>query len=166
MAEIFVSLGSNIDRDQHLRRAAGALRAAFADVAFSPVYESDAVGFDGPPFYNAVARATTGLGLDAVLAELRRIEDAQGRVRLADSFHSRTLDLDLLLYDDLVLETPTVALPRDEILRYAFVLGPLADLAGARRHPVSGARYADLWAGFDRAAQPLVRVDFDWDTPA
>lgn len=163
MAAICVSLGSNIDRDRQLRRAARALRAAFGTVTLSPVYESAAVGFTGPPFYNAVARATTGLGLDAVLDALRRIEDAQGRVRHADSFHSRTLDLDLLLYDDLVVTTPTVALPRDEILRYAFVLAPLADVAGSLRHPVSGASYAELWAGFDQAALPLTRVAFDWD---
>ena len=166
MAEIFVSLGSNIDRDRQLRRAVAALRERFGALALSPVYESGAVGFDGPPFYNAVARAETDLGLDAVLAALRAIEDAQGRVRHADSFHSRTIDLDLLLYDDLVLETPTVALPRDEILRYAFVLGPLADLAGARRHPVSGQPFAALWAVFDRSSQPLTRVDFDWDAAA
>ncbi len=166
MPEIFVSLGSNIDRDRQLRRAVGALRGTFGALDLSPVYESDAYGFDGPPFYNAVARADTALGLDAVLATLRAIEDAQGRVRQADSFHSRTLDLDLLLYDDLVLETPTVALPRDEILRYAFVLGPLADLAGTRRHPVNGATYATLWADFDRSVQPLTRIAFDWDAAA
>jgi 2-amino-4-hydroxy-6-hydroxymethyldihydropteridine diphosphokinase len=163
MAAICVSLGSNIDRDQHLRRAARALRATFGRIALSPVYESAAVGFDGPPFYNAVARATTDLALDAVLDELRRIEDAQGRVRHADSFHSRTLDLDLLLYDDLVLATPTVVLPRDEILRYAFVLAPLADVAGDLSHPVSGTPFAAIWAGFDQAALPLTRVAFDWD---
>jgi 2-amino-4-hydroxy-6-hydroxymethyldihydropteridine diphosphokinase len=162
MAEIFISLGSNIDRDHHLRRAAGALRKAFAGITLSPVYESTAFGFDGPPFYNAVARAETDLELNAVLDELRRIEDAQGRVRHADSFHSRTLDLDLLLYDDLVLETPTVALPRDEILRHAFVLAPLDNLAAELRHPVSGSSYADLWAGFDQTAQPLTRIAFDW----
>jgi 2-amino-4-hydroxy-6-hydroxymethyldihydropteridine diphosphokinase len=166
MAEIFVSLGSNIDRDHHLCRAATALRTTFGKIAFSPVYESAAVGFDGPPFYNAVAHAETGLDLDAVLDILRRIEDAQGRVRHADSFHSRTLDLDLLLYDDLVLETPTVALPRDDILRFAFVAAPLADLAADRCHPVSGVRYADLWAGFDRSTQPLTRIAFDWSAAA
>jgi 2-amino-4-hydroxy-6-hydroxymethyldihydropteridine diphosphokinase len=166
MAEIFVSLGSNIDRDHQLRRAAAALRQTFASVAFSPVYESDAFGFDGPPFYNAVARAETELTLDPVLDALRRIEDAQGRVRHADSFHSRTLDLDLLLYDDLVLTTPTVALPRDEILRHAFVLAPLADLAGTRHHPVGGASYDALWAAFDHDAQPLTRVAFDWNAVA
>ena len=162
MAEIFVSLGSNIDRERQLHRACRALHEAFGQLHFSPVYESSAVGFDGPPFYNAVVRAETTLEVDAVLTALRAIEDAQGRVRQADSFHSRTLDLDLLLYDDLVLETPTVALPRDEILRYAFVLGPLADLAGDRRHPVNGTTYAELWAAFDQASQPLTRVAFDW----
>lgn len=166
MAEIFVSLGSNIDRERQLRRACVALRTAFGALDLSPVYESGAVGFDGPPFYNAVARADTALEIDAVLSTLRSIEDAQGRVREANSFHSRTLDLDLLLYDDLVLETPTVALPRDEILRYAFVLGPLADLAGAHRHPVSGTTYAEHWAAYDRASQPLTRVAFDWDAAA
>ncbi len=166
MAEIFISLGSNIDRDHHLRHAARALRAAVGEIDLSPVYESDAVGFDGPPFYNAVAWAATGLVLDDVLASLRAIEDAQGRVRHAGGFHSRTLDLDLLLYDDLVLETPTVALPRDEILRYAFVLAPLADLAGERRHPVSGTTYAALWAGFDHTRHPLNRVAFSWDSEA
>ncbi|HEY5789787.1 MAG TPA: 2-amino-4-hydroxy-6-hydroxymethyldihydropteridine diphosphokinase [Gammaproteobacteria bacterium] len=163
MAVIFISLGSNLDREVQLRAAVRALRASFTGVSLSPVYESAAVGFDGPPFYNLVARAETALDPAAVVARLHAIEDAQGRQRHADGWHSRTLDLDLLLYDALVEETAQYALPRPEITSHAFVLKPLADLAGTLRHPLQAARYADLWAAFDQAAQPLTRVPFEFD---
>ncbi len=82
-------------------------------------------------------------------------------MRGPDKFAPRTLDIDLLTYGD--ARQPAEGLPRGEIVEYAFVLGPLADVAPDERHPTVGQRYADLWAAFDHDAQPMRRLDFDWD---
>jgi 2-amino-4-hydroxy-6-hydroxymethyldihydropteridine diphosphokinase len=121
------------------------------------------VGFAGRPFLNLVAGFETHEPVGAINSALRAIEDALGRVRGPEKFAPRTLDLDLLTYGDVVGEVDGCALPRDEILRYAFVLGPLAEIAGDERYPPTGETYRALWAGFDQAAQPIVPVPFDFD---
>ena len=156
MPEVFVSLGSNIEPDKHIPAGIAALRKAFGDVRISTIYRCPAVGFDGPDFHNAVAAFDTVEPVDAVAAILRGIEEAAGRERSDVKFSSRTLDLDLLLYGDAVLHDRGLDIPRGEITRYAFVLGPLAELAPDRRHPVTGKRFDRLWQAFDSAAQSLV----------
>jgi 2-amino-4-hydroxy-6-hydroxymethyldihydropteridine diphosphokinase len=86
---------------------------------------------------------------------LRAIEEAHGRLRDGPKFSSRTLDIDLLTLGDQVVHAGKLELPRDEILKYAFVLRPLADVAPEERHPLVGRSYRELWQGFDQAAQPL-----------
>lgn len=161
MPRIWLSLGSNEARETSLRGAVRQLREAFGPVVLSGVYESAAVGFAGEPFLNLVAGAETDWPVEAVQRRLREIEDAHGRVRGGERFCPRTLDIDLLVYGDLV--RPDLDLPRGEIEHHAFVLGPLAEVAPDERHPLLGRRYAELWAAFDRSAQPLRRVAFDWD---
>lgn len=161
MPRIWLSLGSNQARERSLRGAVRMLRAAFGSLILSPVYESAAVGFSGDPFLNLVVGAETDRPIEAVQRRLREIEDAHGRVRGPDRFAPRTLDIDLLTYGDAV--RPDLDLPRDEIERYAFVLGPLADVAPGEVHPTLGQSYGALWAAYDQAAQPLRRVEFDWD---
>lgn len=156
MARVYVSIGSNIDRATHIRDAVAGLRARYRDIVLSTVYETKAVGFEGDDFYNLVAGFETGRDVLRVAGELREIERGAGR------FVARTLDLDLLLYDDLVMDDGVLKLPRGEILEYAFVLGPLAEIAGERRHPVLGASFAELWHGFDPADQALVPLAFQW----
>ncbi len=148
MTRVFLGIGSNIDRDRHIGAAAAELRARWPGIAFSPVYESAAVGFDGEDFYNLVAVFEAGEPLAAVEAALRGIEDAHGRDRSGPKFSARTLDLDLLTWGDAVIDDGRIVLPRPEILRFDFVLRPLADLAPDTRHPVAGITYRELWSRF------------------
>ncbi len=164
MRRVYISIGSNIERDINIRSGVAALREHFGDLTLSTVYESRAVGFEGDDFYNLVAGFDTELDAIAVNGVLRDIEHRHGRVRGGSGFSSRTLDLDLLLYDDLVSHENGLALPRGEITKYAFVLCPLAEIAGQMRHPVNGKRYADLWQAFtsEQGLQPLWPVNFQW----
>jgi len=159
MAQVYVSIGSNIERERNIDSALQALAAAYGELQQSSVYESAAVGFDSAPFYNLVVAFQTDASPRAVQETLHRIEDRQGRLRAAE-LAARTLDLDLLLYDDLVTDKGRLVLPRADIDRYAFVLGPLAEIAGERRHPVSGIRFADMWSAFDTAGQELRRIEW------
>ncbi len=156
----YIGVGSNVDAPRHVRSALHALRERFGSVVCSSVYRSRAVGFEGDDFLNLVVALQTDLPLQGLIDELRAIEAANGRSRSDARFGPRTLDLDLLLYGDLVTRDPVV-LPRSEITRYGFVLGPLAEIAGDLRHPVTGHNYAELWQAFDRGAQPLERLS-DW----
>lgn len=158
---VWVSIGSNIDRERNIRTAVAALRAGFGALRLSRVYECPAVGFSGEAFYNLVAGFDTELSPAELSARLRAIENAQGRVRSGGKFSSRTLDIDLLSYGDQVLDRGEVHLPRDEILKYAFVLGPLAEVAPQERHPVDGRSYRELWDAFDKTGQPVTPVDLD-----
>ncbi len=158
MPRVWVSIGSNIERERHVRAAIAALRARFGELILSPVYETPAEGFDGDPFYNLVAGFDTALPPQRLHAELRAIEDANGRVRGAGKFSARTLDIDVLTYGDQRDATGGKPLPRDEITRYAFVLKPLADVAGDERHPVLGRTYGELWAAFDGPGRDRLRV--------
>ena len=155
MARVYVSIGSNIEREQNIRAGLTDLERRFGALTLSTVYESEAVGFSGDNFYNLVAAFDTELTPQQVAAELRAIEEDHGRVRNGPRFSSRTLDIDLLLYDAVVLQEGKLELPRDEITKNAFVLLPLAELAPDLEHPVLHQRYAELWASFDQASQPL-----------
>jgi len=162
MAGIFLGLGSNIERERHLAAGLDALRELLGELRLSPVYDCPAIGFDGQPFLNMVVGAETGLSVEALAVILRRLETSHGRSAAPPRCGPRRLDIDILIYGDLVGRFGTVQLPRPEILQNAFVLRPLAELAPDARHPVTGRRFADLWAEFDRCAQPIARVAFNW----
>jgi 2-amino-4-hydroxy-6-hydroxymethyldihydropteridine diphosphokinase len=163
MARVFVSIGSNIEREHHVRAAVRALRARFGALALSHVYETEAEGFEGDNFLNLVASFDTQEAPERVQAALHDIETAQGRARNGPRFGPRTLDLDLLLYGDLIRHGDGLDLPRGEIMRYAFVLGPLAELAPRARHPEIGRTYGELWAGFGARRRELTPVALDLD---
>jgi 2-amino-4-hydroxy-6-hydroxymethyldihydropteridine diphosphokinase len=147
MTEVFVGIGSNVEPEKHVRMAVQMLRARFGSLRLSPVYRNCAVGFVGDDFLNLVTAFDTDLGVDDLNAALDAIELAGGRRRGAARFSPRTLDLDLLLYGERV--DPQEKLPRPEVLKYSFVLKPLADIAPDERHPLTGQTYAELWASFD-----------------
>jgi 2-amino-4-hydroxy-6-hydroxymethyldihydropteridine diphosphokinase len=162
VAKIYISLGSNIDRETKTRAGVYALKKHYGELELSSVYESEAVGFEGDAFYNMVIACDTDEDVHEVIRQLRAIEDANGRDRNGPKFSSRTLDLDLLLYDDLVFDMNGLRLPREEILHNAFVLWPLAEIAPELIHPVVRRSYNDLWTTFDRAGAALHPIDFDF----
>ncbi len=154
MAKIFVGLGSNIQPQKHIKEGMQRLLKNFPGCQFSNLYESEAVGFDGDNFINLVAEFSTGLSIKGVIKVLSEIEDASGRTRLGPKFSARTLDIDLLLYDDVVCDKP-VQLPRDEITKNAFVLLPLSEIAADLEHPVLKLSYTKLWQQYPKQKQKL-----------
>ncbi|MCW8828822.1 MAG: 2-amino-4-hydroxy-6-hydroxymethyldihydropteridine diphosphokinase [Gammaproteobacteria bacterium] len=162
MAKVYVSIGSNIDRDANIRGGVADLQKWFGELALSRVYESEAVGFDGDNFFNLVAAFDTDEDVLTVAKILREIENDHGRTREGPRFSSRTLDIDLLLFDDLVMQQGKLELPREEITKNAFVLWPLAEIAPQLKHPVLHKNYAELWAAFDKNKQPLWPVEFEF----
>lgn len=159
----FISIGSNIEREKNIPFALRVLEERFGKLTLSGVYESDPVGFSGSPFYNLVVRFESDLPVQKVAAALRQIELDQGRSRSCEKFSSRTLDLDLILYGDVVLQEGKLEIPRSEITRYAFVLEPLAEIAPALRHPVLNETYGELWAKFDKRGLKQIRVVPPWE---
>lgn len=145
MPKAYLSLGSNLDPDQHLKRAITELRARFGPMLLSPIYRTAAEGFEGPDFLNCAAVIDTDLGVIALDAWLHALEDAHGRRRDQPRFSDRPLDIDIVFYDSLILKGPgNLEIPRPE-LRHAFVLKPLSDIAPDFRDPSSGESLAALW---------------------
>ncbi|WP_417579804.1 2-amino-4-hydroxy-6-hydroxymethyldihydropteridine diphosphokinase [Nitrincola sp.] len=161
MAQVLLSLGSNLDRVRYITAGLDALAEQFGDLALSSVYESESVGFKGSPFYNLVVAIQTDLSVAELSRRLKQIEDINGRQRNGPRFCSRTLDIDILTYDDRVGEVDGVLLPRDEVDKNAFVLWPLAELLPDHCHPVRHLTYASLWQAYDQD-QKLWPVDFSW----
>lgn len=159
MPVAYLGLGSNLDAEQKMRLAMREIRARFSLQKVSPVYRSEALGFQGADFLNAVVCVETGLTPLELCAELDIIHDLAGRRRKPEKYISRTLDIDLLLYDGLVMHEDGVRLPRKDVLQYSFVLKPLADIAADYRHPLSGKLIGDHWREFDAASHPLTEVD-------
>ena len=153
MAKVYVSVGTNIDRDRNVASALAALAREYDGLEQSRIFETQAVGFSGDLFYNLVVAFETAQSPQQLSAVLNRIEDAHGRDRQAGKFSNRSLDLDLLLYNDLIVDEPGVTLPRPEILENAFVLRPLAEIAGDRKHPVTGVSFAAMWDQFDARSE-------------
>lgn len=161
MARVYLSLGSNQEPHRHLRAALQALRERFGAIDVSPAYRSRSVGFDGADFVNLAVGLDTALEPDALNEWLHALEDRHGRRRDVPRYSDRTLDIDIVLYDDRVVDGPGhLQIPRRE-LQHAFVLRPLADIAPDARHPRSGERMAALWAAFPAAREPLVVEPLD-----
>lgn len=162
MTKIYLSLGSNIQRYQHITAGLDALSALLSDMQISTIYESKSVGFEGSNFLNLVVAGKTGFKIGELSERLKKIEDDNGRKRNGPKFSPRTLDIDILLYGKFVGVEAGVSLPRDEILQNAFVLLPLSELAADELHPQLKKSFSQLWSEFDKASQLLWPVDFIW----
>jgi 2-amino-4-hydroxy-6-hydroxymethyldihydropteridine diphosphokinase len=158
MADVYVAAGSNVEPEKNLARALDELEQAFGELAVSPAYRNPAVGFEGDEFINLVVGLRTGDSPSQVKQTLERIEELCGRPRTAPKWASRTMDLDILMYDQLVSDEPGLILPRPDLLRRAFMLKPLADLASGLRHPTQHRTIGELWAAFPGADHALVAV--------
>ena len=163
MPEVFVAAGSNIRPREHLRRALAALSADWPGLRVSRAWENPAHGFEGADFINLVVGFDTDEPLESVIERLQAVETACDRPRNAPRWAPRTLDLDLLLYGNLVAQLPGATLPRADLLQRAYMLGPLADIAPGLRHPVAGETIAALWQRFDRGTHPLREVRLEED---
>ena len=155
MTEVYVAAGSNVAPEQNLARAVAELEKEFPGTRLSPWYRNRAVGFSGDDFINLVAGFSTQLPLAEVLQRLHAIEALCGRTREAPRWAPRSMDLDVLLYGNLVCDDGRVKLPRPDLLKRAYMLGPLAALAPEVMHPTEHATIGELWRRFDRAAHPL-----------
>ena len=162
MSKGFISIGSNIDKDKNILASLHALEQHFGKLTISNIYESEPVGFTGDTFYNLIVGFNSELGVKEVAKQLRQIELDNGRTRDSQKFSARTLDLDLILYDDLILNDGRLQIPRDEIERYAFVLEPLAEIAPDLKHPINHLSYAELWEKFDKTNLKQKRVTPTW----
>lgn len=162
---VYLSIGSNIDRQYNIRQCLTKLVEAFGEVQSSPVYESEPVGFRGECFFNLVVKIHTRLDLESLSGFLKNLEHEQGRIRNVERFSSRTMDIDILLYDELCGKVANIALPRPEVYYNAFVLLPLVDLAGNEIDPKSGRSFAKIWQEKGpeiSKQQKLWQVEFDW----
>ena len=159
MALIYLSLGSNVEAQRNIEAAMDALADTFGELIISSVYESEAVGFDGDSFYNLVVGIHSDLGVGELSKILKTIEDQQGRDRSAPKFGARSLDIDILTVDDRVGVIDGISIPRDEILKNAFVLQPLAELAPQLLHPLLNERYENLWQQYPANKQKLWKIE-------
>lgn len=161
VSRVYIAAGSNVRPAERLLLAAHELRQRFPDVRFSSCYRNAAFGFEGEDFINAVAGFDTPLPVEAVIAQLHEVEAVCGRGRGDPKWAPRAMDLDLLLYGELVVDTPGYRLPRPDLLRRAYMLGPMAQLAPQLRHPLAGRSIGELWQAFGQSGHPLERLALD-----
>jgi 2-amino-4-hydroxy-6-hydroxymethyldihydropteridine diphosphokinase len=161
MTLAYVSGGSNLDAEQNLLRAAHELKDSYPGARFSRVYRNAAIGFEGPEFLNFVVELPVDGEPGALKAELERIEGLCGRPRYAPKWAPRTMDLDILLFGDRVQALPGLILPRPQLTNWAFMLGPMAELAPDVQHSTAHRSIGALWRDFDQQSHPLVPVSLD-----
>ena len=162
MTQVYLGLGSNIDRKRHLAAAVRALSELLQHMQVSIVYESEAVGFSGDPFYNLVVGGETDASLERIIKQLKQIEDDNGRDRSGPKYGPRTLDIDLLAFDELQGVHQGIRLPRSEIFEQSYVLRPLAELAPDLVLAGQTRSCAGLWRDFEVTGQALVEADLQF----
>lgn len=158
MANAYLSIGSNINKAANIRSCISRITNDFPDSVFSNTYETPAFGFEGESFYNLAAGFSTDLSIEELDQYLKQLEAEHRRERQTKKFSSRTLDVDLLLYDQLVLH-PDKDLPRKEILKYNFVLFPLYEIAADIVHPELNKTIAEIVQETELNSDELTKID-------
>jgi 2-amino-4-hydroxy-6-hydroxymethyldihydropteridine diphosphokinase len=161
VTRIYIGLGSNIEPERRLAAAAGLLRTGFPDIRFSSCYQNCAVGFEGADFINAAASFNADCSLEQLISRLHRVEEQCGRQRDDAKWAPRAMDLDVLMYGDLISDSPLARLPRPDLLRRAYMLGPMAELAPALVHPLVRRAISELWQELAPQTPPLTRLTMD-----
>ena len=159
--KIFVGIGSNIDREKNIKSCMTILKDMYGDIIISPVYETESMGFDGPSFYNLVSCFETDESIYELKNTLNKIENNHGRHFNETKFSSRTLDIDILYYDDLILSDDKVQVPRKEICEYDFVLKPLVDLVPDFIHPIRNISHKEMLSNIKIKKQIITTINMD-----
>ena len=161
LSEAYIGLGSNLgDSAGNLRTALELMREFAIDVLPSPLYKTSPLGFRSQPaFFNAVCRLRTRLTAFQLMERLLGIEEAVGRRRIFRNA-PRMLDMDILLYDRMVLTSLPLVLPHPRMAERLFVLRPLADIAPQLKHPVSGRTVTEMLQCLPTQSDSIVRVEW------
>ncbi len=143
MATVWFSIGSNINKNENVRFALSQLRNKFGDLILSPVYQTKAVGFIGNDFYNLVGRFESEFSIVQIRKLFDQFEYHTGRIKSGHRFEDRTLDIDILLYDQIQYQDNRICVPHPDVLEYDFILVPLSELIPDYVHPITGRRLID-----------------------
>ncbi len=155
--KIFVGIGSNVDRKKNILTGLGGLRDCFGNLKLSSIYESVPIGVNGVKnYYNLVAGFKSDLRPVQINKHLKKIEKKAGQ----RSKRSCSLDIDLLLFDDLIDHSFELDIPRKDISDYAYVAVPLAEIAGNQLHPETGESFKTYSKSDKITAQKIWRSDF------
>ncbi|SMN12016.1 2-amino-4-hydroxy-6-hydroxymethyldihydropteridinepyrophosphokinase [uncultured Candidatus Thioglobus sp.] len=162
MTTVYIGIGSNIQRKKNIHTGVHALRKNFGQLRLSSVYDTVAIGFDGPPFFNLIATFKTQLEVQQVCLILDQIEKNTGENTQAKNFRSRKLDLDIILFGNYISQDPKLNIPRNDIMEYAFILEALAEMAPNLSHPILKKTYLELWQNYDKKHVYQKRINFDF----
>jgi len=165
VTQALVAAGSNVEPRANLRRALDVLARHYPGLRISTAYRNRAVGFEGEDFVNLVIAIDTADDVLTVVARLHEAEAACGRARDAPKWAPRSMDLDILLYGERICDEPGLVLPRPDLVRRAYMLGPAAEVAPTTRHPTLGVTLEELWCDFRQDEHPLEAVPLDWPEP-
>ncbi len=157
MHTVYLALGSNVgDRTEHLARAASLLGEGVSIERRAPIYESKPVGkTDQPNFYNTVIEARTDMSPRDLLAFIKKVEGEVGRTP-SEHWGPREIDIDIIFYDDLILQEPDLTIPHPHTEKRDFVLAPLADIAPDMVHPALRKTVSELLAELPRDKKSIM----------
>ncbi len=143
MTLVHINIGSNQDKKKNIKKAIYLLSKQFNDLVISNIYQSKSASFVGNDFYNFGANFTTNLTINQLIKQLKDIENIIGRKKTTIKFSPRVIDIDLVLFGSSI--NHKLNIPRNDILKYNFVLKPIIDLMPDYKHPILQKTYLELW---------------------
>lgn len=161
MTTVYISIGSNVNPEQHIRSCLRALVLEFDHLNVSPIYQNPAEGFVGADFLNLVASFETNNSAPEIARKLTLLEVLLGRLRAGEKFGPRTLDIDILLFGDEVIKFGKYTFPREELVKYPFMLKPLVDIAPKLAHPQSREKFSELWRELSKKKHTLREINLN-----